>query len=127
MDINSPTGRVRKWIMRVFGVEVYWNRRERGRRFIEECIELVQAMDISKDDVQQILDRIYSRPVGDVEQEVGGVGITLLGLCGCLGLDFDILTDTELRRIEALPIDHWRKRQAAKAEAGVGVDLNNAA
>jgi hypothetical protein len=126
MDINSPTGRIRRWIMRTFGVSIFWDRRERARRFLEEAIELVQAMELPKAEAQRLLDRIYSRPAGEVMQEIGGVGITLFALVNCEGHDFDLVLEEELSRIESLPIDHWRKRQAAKAEAGVGVDLNAA-
>ena len=126
MDINSPTGRIRKWIMRTFGVSVFWDRRERARRFLEESLELVQAMELPRVEAQRLLNRIYSRPAGEVVQEIGGVGITFLALCNAEGHDFDLVLEAELSRVEALPPEYWRKRQAAKAEAGVAVEVTAA-
>ena len=56
-----------------------------------------------------------------VLQEMGGVGITLLGLCGALSLDFQKLTKQELDRVLALPADHFRKRNVLKAQAGIAM------
>jgi hypothetical protein len=113
--------KIAEWISRCFGKEVFYDHEERGRRFIEEAVELNQAIGVSKEDILRIVDHVYSRPVGDVFQEIGGVGITLLGLCQSVGYNFEAATQTELDKVEALPTLHFRKRHIAKAEAGISM------
>jgi hypothetical protein len=121
MDINSPAGRVRTWVMKTFGIAIFWDRRERARRFLEEALELVQAMELGKAEVHRLVNRVYSRPAGEVAQEIGGVGVTLHALCSREGHDFDLVFEDEFRRIESLPPEYWHKRQAAKVKAGVAI------
>ena len=121
MDLRGLTTRIRHWIIGCFGADVYYNPKERGRRFLEETLELNQALEVTKEDVLKLVEHVYSRPVGQVYQELGGVGITLLGLCDSYNLDFDEETQRELRRIEQKSVVHFRKRHAMKADAGVAM------
>ena len=121
MRLSELESRIVRWITSSFGWELFRNRHERGRRFLEEVVELNQAMGVSHEDALRIVNHVYSRPVGQIDQEMGGVGITLLGLCGSLDLDFQELTKRELDRVLALPADHFRKRNALKAQAGIAM------
>jgi len=121
MQLNELTARTVSWITSSFGWEVFRDKHERGRRFLEEVVELNQAMGVPHEDALRIVNHVYSRPVGKVEQEMGGVGITLLGLCGAMSLDFQKLTKRELDRVLALPADHFRKRNVLKAQAGIAM------
>lgn len=112
---------IARWIIEIFGWDSYLNKNERAKRFFEEAIELNQAMGVSQEDALRLVNHVYSKPVGDVEQELGGVGITLLALGSALSLDVSALTLREYERISTLPADHFRKRQAIKAEAGVAM------
>ena len=114
---------IARWIIEIFGWDSYLNKNERAKRFLEEAIELNQAMGVSQEDALRLVNHVYSKPVGDVEQELGGVGITLLALGSALSLDVSALTLREYARISALPADHFRKRQAIKAEAGVAMKV----
>jgi hypothetical protein len=100
---------------------VYYDRQERGRRFLEECLELNQALGVTRKDVLRLVDHVFNRPVGQVFQEVGGVGLTLLALCDSCDLDFDEETQRELRRVEQKSVVHFRKRHALKVGAGVAM------
>ena len=45
---ESFQSRVRPWLIECFGAEVAGNKIERNHRFIEECLELVQALGCSR-------------------------------------------------------------------------------
>ena len=63
--------------------------------------------------------RTFNRPVGEPAQEIGGVGITLLGLAHALGVSADDEEAKELERVQSKPAEHWQKRDAAKRAVGV--------
>lgn len=111
---------VMAWACRAFTVKIARNPIERCLRFFEEAAELVHALGLSRAQCDAILDRVFSRPKGNPEQEIGQVGLTLLALAECEGFSADEAEAAELKRILSLPDEHWRKRQNAKAEAGLG-------
>jgi hypothetical protein len=88
--------RVKDWIGSTFSEEAVTDIPERCHRFIEEAIELVQALGMPKDDIIRHIVRTYSRPVGDPVQEVGGVMVTLNGLATAAGIDVLTAAETEL-------------------------------
>lgn len=115
---NERQRAVKDWASRTFGAAVALDGRERAQRFVEEAIELAQACDLHEEDVREILARVYSRPVGEMTQEVGGVGVTLLALCEAAGVSADDAESAELARVLSIPAEHFRAKQAAKARAG---------
>jgi hypothetical protein len=123
MDLRGLTTRIRHWVINCFGASVYYSRQERAKRFLEETLELNQALEVTKADALKLVERVYSRPVGMAYQELGGVGVTLLALCDTCDLDFDEETQRELRRVEQKSPLHFRKRHAIKAAAGVAMAL----
>jgi len=88
--------RIWAWGNHCFGAIINANIQERSFRFLEESIELVQALDIPKEDVLRMVDYVYGRPVGQPDQEFGGVGITLQLLAKATGRDLNELTEEEL-------------------------------
>ncbi len=92
--------RVIKWVSLIFGVHVLLNKQERSERFIEEAIELVQACGLPEERVGVLLRRVYSRPVGKVGQEIGGVCVTLAALCHVQEKILQDCAYVELNRIE---------------------------
>jgi len=112
--------RVASWVRRCFGIGILMDRCERGLRVLEEAAELAQALGCPKDQIIRTIDHVYSRPVGDPAQEVGGVATTLFAACSALEQDFEILAEREVSRIESKDLEHFRERNAAKAEAGIG-------
>jgi hypothetical protein len=92
--------RVANWMLATFGFEVSNDIREQALRFGEEAIELLQASGLDKLDVLKLVARTYSRPVGDLTQEVGGTQVTLAALCHPMGIDMELAGETEQARIE---------------------------
>lgn len=104
---------IRLWMLECFGPEISADTVERNHRFLEEALELVQACGCSAADAHALVDYTFSRPVGEREQEVGGVMVTLAALCLAQGLDFQVAAELERRRIWT-KIEEIRAKQAAK-------------
>ena len=94
--MNNFQERVRRWGMHTFGLVVMRDRRERGFRFCEESLELVQAIGLSKEDVIKLVDYVYGRPIGNIKEEIGGVGTTLASVCTAHDIDMEDCFDNEL-------------------------------
>lgn len=105
--------RVHPWLMACFGPEISADKIERNHRFLEESLELVQALGCTASEAHQLVDYVFGRPVGDGSQEVGGVMITLAALCLANGFDMHASGETELARIWT-KVDQIRAKQAAK-------------
>ncbi len=59
---------------------------------------------------------------GDLRQELGGVGVTTLALAAAAGVDADCCELSEVHRVLSKPLEHFTARNAAKNEAGFGVE-----
>ena len=105
--------RVQPWMMACFGPEISADKLERSDRFIEEALELVQAGDYPKERALALVDYVYGRDQGEINQEVGGVMITLAAHCLAHGIDMHEAGETELARIWT-KVDKIRAKQAAK-------------
>jgi hypothetical protein len=92
--------RVAAWMQETFGPEVAADFQERGFRFGEEALELLQANGTSKEDVLKLVDYVYSRPIGELHQEVGGTMVTLAALCESRALDMIVKGVQEIARCE---------------------------
>ncbi len=90
---------VSDWMDKCFLPSLYSNMTERGDRLLEEVLELLQAHGYDKARVPTLVDYVFSRPVGDPAQEVGGVMVTLAGYCWVAGLDMHVHGHAELARI----------------------------
>jgi hypothetical protein len=84
---------------RCFGPLIAGDKEERGFRFLEESLELVQSTGCSKEDAHKLVDYVYGRPVGEIAQEVGGVSVTLAALCQANGVSWEAAAVDEYRRI----------------------------
>lgn len=56
----------------------------RAYRFVEEALELAQAVGVTKEQVTELLDYVYSRPAGETHVEIGDVLLTLTSLTSAL-------------------------------------------
>lgn len=110
---QSFQARVQPWMMACFGPEISADGIERNHRFLEEALELVQALGCSRSEAHQLVDYTFDRPLGDPKQEVGGVMVTLAAFCLAHGLDMAALGETELARIWT-KVEQIRAKQAAK-------------
>jgi hypothetical protein len=107
--------RVQPWMLECFGVEIAADRVERNHRFFEEAAELVQSCGMTASEAHQLVDYTWSRPVGEPNQEVGGVMVTLAALCLANGLDMHAAGETELARINRPDmVIRIRAKQASK-------------
>jgi len=97
-EVNSYQKRVERWLSECFPPAVTRDRLERNHRFLEEALELAQANGCTKQDALELIDYVFSRPVGDPRQEVGGVMVTLAGLCSAIEINMDEAGDLELQR-----------------------------
>jgi len=111
--IASFQARVAPWMTECFAPEVCMDGVERNHRFLEEALELVQARGCTRGEAHWLVDWVFSRDQGEVNQEVGGVMVTLAALCIAGGLDMHEAGETELARIWTA-IDVIRAKQAAK-------------
>jgi hypothetical protein len=107
--------RIGQWVTKCFGQTVAQDKRIRNLRFLEEAVELVQALGCSKSEAAQVLVEVYERPMGEPFQEVGGVITTLAALCEANNLDYENAGEAELRRVDTPEmIEKIRKRQLTK-------------
>lgn len=105
--------RVRPWLVACFTEDFDSEEHAREARFIEEAIELFQAKGRSFEELISVAKYVYSRPMGEVYQEVGGVMTTLAALCIVSKLDMHEAGETELARIWT-KVDAIRAKQANK-------------
>jgi len=101
------------WMGACFGRERSEDAVERNHRFLEEALELVQACGCTEDDAHELVRYVYGREDGDINQELGGVLITLAAMCAVQGFDMQAAADKELERIWKI-IDQIRAKDAAK-------------
>ncbi len=107
--------RVHPWMLACFGAAIAADAVERNHRFFEEAAELVQACGMTASEAHQLVDYTWSRPIGEKQQEVGGVMVTLAALCLASELDMHAAGETELARISAPEtMTKIRAKQAAK-------------
>ena len=105
--------RVHPWMMECFGEKISGDKTERNHRFLEEAIELVQANGCTQSEAHQLVNYVFNRDEGEINQEVGGVMVTLAALCLANGVDMHRAGELELERIWTM-VDQIRAKQAAK-------------
>jgi NTP pyrophosphatase (non-canonical NTP hydrolase) len=105
--------RVAEWLAACFPSSACADRTERMHRFLEEALELAQAAGCTGEDAQRLVDYVFSRDVGRLEHEVGGVMVTLAGLCAAAGINMNEAADRELERNWSR-IDAIRHKRANK-------------
>ncbi len=91
--------RVAPWMDACFGPESSSDRLERGDRFLEEALELLQSGNYPRERIAALTDYVFDRPQGEINQEVGGVMVTLAAYCLAFGIDMHGAGETELARI----------------------------
>lgn len=91
---------------------------QRALRLLEEAIELAQASGLDKEYVKLLCNNIYSRPIGNIVQELGGVSVTLLAMCSAIGYDADAVEALEVQRVLSSPTEKFQKRNVEKNAMG---------
>jgi NTP pyrophosphatase (non-canonical NTP hydrolase) len=124
MHLHEIQSECFNWATRCFGEQIVKDTRERGRRVVEEACELGQAAGLTKEDCHQLVDYVFSRPVGDAWQEVAGTLVTVLTLAGAMGIDAETAIDTELDRINLPDVfAKIRLKQVSKELHGIGTSV----
>jgi len=108
------------WCEVCHGKERARNCTERSLRFTEESIELAQAAGLPKEKIYQLVEYVYSKPVGSLPQEVGGVMVTLAAMCSAFLVHMQEEGETELRRIWTV-MDKIREKQKTKISVEIGL------
>lgn len=89
---------VREFVVRCFGSQIADNKQERAFRFFEEATELVQSVDMTKEECYNLIDYVFSRHVGETHQEIGGVLVTLSALCSSVKEKMSHCAEDEIQR-----------------------------
>lgn len=110
---RSYQHRVHDWCKACFGDGDENDPGIRSHRFLEEALELGQALGCTEQEASRLLRYVYGRPVGDPDQEVGGVMVTLAALCHANKLDIADAGERELKRVWDT-MDRVRTKQASK-------------
>lgn len=122
----SKLGQVRAttWCRRAFGDEVVDSLHERAARILEEAVELYQAEGGNLSFAQNIVEKVFSRPVGEPAQELAGVMVTTAIYAEVKHLSRSDLEMMEIVRVEnmlAANPEHFRRRHAEKQTLGMSM------
>lgn len=110
------------WGIRCFGQEHMNSYSIRSLRMAEEAIEAAQACFVDPAVFHKLIDAVYARPIGSVDQELGGVVVTASVLCtatGPVGQTLEDLFERELRRCLSKSPEHFAKRNREKLDLGL--------
>lgn len=111
--------RVIEWVHAAFGVDSV---KQRAIRFLEEAVELYQACGADRIMAHGLINYVFDRKPGELGQEIGGCGVTLLALAATAGLSADGEEQRELERVLLKPLEHFTVRNIKKSEAGFVAD-----
>lgn len=118
VDRDLRQADVHRWCVAAFGDHDARSIPQRGLRLVEEAIETAQACGCDAAMLYRLVDHIYAKPVGELGQELGGLGVTLLALAEAAGLSADAAEVAEIERVKSKPLEHFAARNAAKKAAG---------
>jgi hypothetical protein len=101
---------VTDWIQRMWPEDPVIRPEMRIIRFLEEALELGQAMGVSIDKIDELIGQVYSKEPGEVPQEIAGSYNTLLAVAASVGVDAGSAGRTELD-------DAWDRREEVRAKS----------
>lgn len=107
--------RIAQWITACLGEECWDDMDDRTIRFLEEAVELAQALGISEAAAHRVVNYVYDREIGEPPQEIAGAFLTLANVATCHNFDMTELAEKELARVWT-KIDKVRAKQAGKPD-----------
>ncbi len=115
MKLYHYSKAVGEWCKTCFGLTTATDIPERNHRFMEEALELVQSLGMTRDEVRLLVDYVYNREIGNPPQEVGGVMVTLAALTEASGIELESAAFAELDRIrQPEMIEKIRRKHMSK-------------
>lgn len=112
--IRELQHRAQEWVETTLPGQVI-NRKTRAARFLEEAAEAAQAAGLSAADAGLVMHQVYSRPPGELHQELAGSMTTLCILATAANVDLEWASLAEMARMETPEIrEKVRRRQASK-------------
>lgn len=109
---------IASWAELAFGREEATSLPQRGLRLLEEAIEAFQACGGDEAFAHKLVGFVFSRPKGEIGQELGGVAVTVLALAAAAGLSADEEEAREIHRVLSKPLKEFSERNANKNAAG---------
>lgn len=107
------------WVIDTFGTAAMDSTEERLLRFAEEALEVLQAGGLSEERIDALKAHVYSRPVGEISQEIGGASVTLMLLAENIGQSVQKCERVEMERVFAKDPAAFRAKHATKVDAGI--------
>lgn len=120
MTRDERQRRVWQWVRQAFG-DAHCSLEQRAVRFLEEALELYQAAGGSPTMAHSLITHVFSNPPGNIAQEIGGCGTTLLSVAEAAHVSADREEKRELQRVLSKPLAHFRERNERKNAAGFDV------
>lgn len=113
MSDNLFQQEVTAWAKNCFGETAALDQTERRQRFLEECLELYQAVGGTTAELAEVANYTFGRPPGDYIQESGGVSVTHALLANAYGFSLEEAAWLEAVRIK-IDINRIRAKAANK-------------
>jgi NTP pyrophosphatase (non-canonical NTP hydrolase) len=117
-DRDDRQAAIFAWAKSAFSIPEATSLPQRGLRLLEESIEAFQACGGDEGSAQRLVSFVFSRPPGQLGQELGGVGVTVLALAAAAGMSADTEEMREVVRVLSKPIGEFTQRNKAKNKAG---------
>jgi NTP pyrophosphatase (non-canonical NTP hydrolase) len=118
LDRTARQAIAEAWGINAFGKLEVHNVAQRTIRLNEESVEACQVANVDPDLLHEQIDEVYSRPVGELNQEIGGIGLCVLLLAASAGLDADQEENREVKRVLNKPVKYFTARNADKNARG---------
>lgn len=118
--IDLQPNRVMAWLYNTFAGNILFDIEERVLRFTEETLELGQTEGMTREQAHALVDQVFDKPVGEVEQEQGGVMVCLAAYAALKDADLHVAFEREMARIEEpamaakIRAKHAKKRVRSK-------------
>lgn len=108
---------VTNWCHQAFGAD-QCGVKQRALRMLEESVEAYQAAGCDEEMGHRLVSYVFNRAPGNLAQELGGVGLTVLALAEAASLNADDEERLEIARVLAKPLSHFVARNQSKNDAG---------